>query len=82
MAAEPITKQAYKMAIEALKEHVASVKHAKWECVRIDCDVRYDMVTMRCPICKRWHTGVYHYGYPTEFVNYCPYCGAKMEEEQ
>ena len=62
-----------------LVDDVASIKHGKWECVQIDYDVRCNMATMRCPICKRWHSGVYHYGNPTEYVNYCSYCGARME---
>lgn len=58
---------------------VAEVKHAKWECVDIDYDVRYNMVTMWCPICEKWHSEAYCYGNPTENINYCSHCGAKMD---
>ena len=61
---------------------VQEVKHGKWECVNIDYDVRYNMVTMRCPICEKWHSEVYYYGNPTENINYCPHCGAKMDLEE
>lgn len=60
---------------------VQEVKHGKWECVNIDYDVQYvNIVTMRCPICKRWHSEIYFYGNPVENVNYCPHCGAKMDK--
>lgn len=69
---------------EALKQRneTTEVKHGKWENVNIDYKVRYNMATMRCSICNRWNSKVYHYGNPVENVNYCPYCGAKMDTNE
>lgn len=58
------------------------VKHAHWECVHIDYDVRYNMVTMWCPACEKWHSEAYCYGNPTENINYCPRCGAIMDGKE
>ncbi len=72
-----------KIIEEYIKENdLEKVRHGKWECVHIDYDIRYNVVTMRCPICKRWHSEVYCYGNPTENVNYCSYCGAKMDGDK
>lgn len=59
---------------------VAPVKRGKWEDVEIwetDTSV-VDVVSMRCPVCNRYHNEVYHYGNPTEMAHYCGFCGAKM----
>lgn len=72
--------------IKYINEHaitdVQEVKHAHWEDVNIDYDVQCNMVTMWCPVCKKWHSKVYVYGNPTENINYCSYCGAIMNEKE
>lgn len=62
------------------------VARGKWE----DLEVTYvaDKTTlpferissMRCNQCNRYHTEIYYYGDPTEMANFCPNCGAMMEE--
>ena len=69
---------------------VVEVRHGWWEQVEIlhaedlneedkNCIV---IASMFCPKCKRYHNEVYLYGSPTEFVRYCPNCGAKMDGGQ
>lgn len=60
-----------------LRKHINN----KWEDVRVECPGILDLeiASMRCPTCNRWCNKVYTYGDPTEFVNYCPYCGANMK---
>lgn len=61
---------------------VRPVVRAKWEDVHIDRPEIADLevASMFCPHCNRWHNEVYQYGNPIEFANFCPHCGAKMEE--
>lgn len=62
---------------------VRPVVRAKWEDVHIDRPEIADLevASMFCPNCNRWHNEVYHYGNPTEFANYCCFCGADMRGE-
>ena len=44
-------------------------------------DWAFDLIaSMYCPNCKRYHTEIYRFGDPTYLNNFCPNCGAKMEE--
>ena len=68
-ASESVTKEAYKLAIEALKQ---PKKTGKW----LGASDGYDWYG-KCSCCRAeininsWYTP----------FNYCPKCGAKMEEE-
>ena len=62
---------------------VQEVKHSHWTQVSVTDYQSVDgndvsIASMFCPNCKRWNSKVYLYGNPTEHVNYCPFCGAKM----
>ena len=66
---------------------VRPVVRGRWEDMRvrdystnINGGMKLYVASMFCPVCKRWHNEVYHYGNPTEMAHYCPNCGAKMEE--
>ena len=56
----------------------------KWENVVVWEALIQDMAIaqMRCPMCKRYATHLFHLGYnnPLEGMNYCPYCGERMKE--
>ena len=64
-----------------------AVKHGKW----LDIDVEdvskrsnlpiTTIASMWCNQCNRFHNEIYYYGNPTEYANYCPHCGAKMDGE-
>ena len=65
---------------------VRPVVRGRWEDMRvrdystnINGGMKLYVASMFCPVCKRWHNEVYHYGNPTEMAHYCPNCGAKME---
>ena len=62
---------------------VRPVVRSAWEQVEVmhleDMQAPPDTIaSMYCPNCKRYTNRVYFYGDPTEFVNYCCYCGADM----
>ena len=62
---------------------VRPVVRSAWEQVEVmrleDMQAPPDTIaSMYCPNCKRYTNRVYIYGDPTEFVNYCCYCGADM----
>ena len=67
--------------------HVADVverKKGKWEEVEVtwlaDIEDQPDAIaSMFCPECKHFANHVYHNGSPTNGMNFCPNCGAKME---
>ena len=68
---------------------VREVKRGKWEEVEViwlvDIEDKPDAIaSMFCPKCKRYANHVYHYGNPTDGMNFCPNCGAQMDmrEEQ
>lgn len=64
-------------------------KTGRWEQVEVsyltdmDAGIKESMAiaSMFCPNCKRYHNEVYLYGNPTYGINYCPNCGAKMENK-
>ena len=63
---------------------VEEVRHGEWEDVSTNYstelfDGEFEVATMKCSKCNRYHNEVYHYGNPTEFAHYCPNCGAKMD---
>ena len=66
---------------------VQEVKHSHWTQVSVT-DYQFadgnniSIASMFCPNCKRWNNRVYLYGNPTEHVNYCSFCGAKMDGEE
>ena len=82
--------QTYKHNIENLPAaDVREVKRGKWEEVEViwlvDIEDKPDAIaSMFCPKCKRYANHVYHYGNPTDGMNFCPNCGAQMDmrEEQ
>ena len=62
---------------------VREVKRGKWEEVEViwlvDIEDKPDAIaSMFCPKCKRYANHVYHYGNPTDGMNFCPNCGARM----
>lgn len=66
---------------------VVERRTGKWEEVEIDYISDMDkppeaIASMFCPVCKRYANTIYFYGDPKENMNYCPYCGAKMEVGQ
>ena len=61
---------------------VVEVVRGKWEYVDIVYDGANKISSMRCSNCHKWHNEVFICGNPTDFVNYCSFCGAKMEVEQ
>jgi hypothetical protein len=80
---------AYKEEVDRIpSEDVQEVKRGKWEEVEVSyIEDMYDkgnlpeaIVSMYCPICERYHNEVYWYGNPTENINFCPNCGAKMHD--
>ena len=55
----------------------------KWEAVEwfyLDeaTEIPETICSMRCPVCKSYHSKVYYYGDPTDLMNFCPTCGADM----
>lgn len=68
---DDMTREAFDMAIDLIKEtfpsaDVVPVRHGRWEVVDAEEPRKYG-----CSKCKRlsWH-----------MENYCPNCGAKMDE--
>lgn len=78
----------------SIKERLQSIPAAdvrpavrgKWEDVEITyiadkTTLPFERISsMRCNQCNRYHTEIYYYGNPTEMANFCPNCGARMEE--
>lgn len=62
----------------SVRENVKS----KWEDVEItmitEDNAPSEIMSMFCPVCRRYHNEVYHYGNPIENANFCPRCGADM----
>lgn len=63
---------------------VVEVQHGDWEEVEIkdseEIVIPPSLVTMRCNKCNHYHTTIFfRYGPPTDGMNYCPNCGAKMD---
>lgn len=61
-------------------EEVAPVRRGDWEDVDVAYEEKVDVASMRCSVCYRWNNRVFFYGNPTDFVNFCPFCGAQMKE--
>ena len=66
---------------------VRPVKRASWEDVEViwlaDIEDQPDAIaSMFCPKCKRFANHVYHYGNPTDGMNFCPNCGTDMRNLQ
>ena len=68
-------------------EDVQPVKHGKWDAVEVeDVSTKSNLpittiASMWCNQCNRFHNEIYYYGNPTEYANYCPHCGARMDGE-
>ena len=79
------TEAALNAAIGEIKQipaaDVVEVVRGRWEYVGIVDDGANKISSMRCSNCHKYHNEVYIYGNPTDFVNYCPNCGAKTEEQ-
>lgn len=63
---------------------VEKVRHGEWEdvaCYDAEEIGVTEIASMRCNKCERFHSTVYRYGNPIEMMNYCPFCGAKMDGE-
>lgn len=78
-------RRAAKIVIDFPAADVRPVVRGKWEEVEVvwlaDIEDQPDAIaSMFCPKCKRFSNHVYHYGDPTHGMNYCPNCGAVMEE--
>ena len=67
---------------------IRPVKHGKWDVVEVeDVSTKSSLpittiASMWCSQCNRFHNEIYYYGDPTEYANYCPHCGAKMDGEK
>ena len=61
---------------------VRPVVRGRWTEIHVD-DIgeSVSVASMRCDQCGLYHNEVYFYGAPTENVNFCPNCGAKMGAE-
>lgn len=57
---------------------VEEVKHGEWKEIQFATSW-YSVVSMKCSKCGKYHNEVFTYGNPTENINYCPNCGAKMD---
>lgn len=72
--------EAVKMAVEALKEE--PTKRGRWEQVEVVHDRKdakiQDWQQAKCSVCGRWNTTPFMYYLKLD--NYCPHCGAKMDE--
>lgn len=64
----PYDRQAYDMAIKALKEQ----KHGEWKTVSVECFGGGTMTEYECSLCKERQIIM---------SNYCPNCGARMDSE-
>lgn len=74
-------------AIDAIPAaDVVEVRHESWKDIGImwiDKTNQPDGIsTMFCPACERYATRIYYYGNPTDMMNFCPNCGAKMDGGQ
>lgn len=61
---------------------VEEVRRGLWDKVTIEYNEAANMhiASMRCSVCKRYHSEIYTYGDPTEFLHYCNFCGAINRE--
>lgn len=64
---------------------VSPVLHGKWEeCEIVQEDGDYKIIdewqSARCSVCGKYHTTPYMYHF--DHFNYCPNCGAKMDERR
>ena len=72
------------MVEDAVAADVQSVVRGTWEDVDVQEVSAYTslpitvITSMRCNKCLKYHNEVYFYGNPTEYVNFCPNCGADM----
>lgn len=65
------------------RRDVRPVVRGKWEEVEViypdDFEKHYPSIaSMFCPNCQKYASTVFHYGNPTDMMNFCPNCGAKM----
>ena len=60
------------------------VRHGQWEQVEVVHDRKdakiQDWQQAKCSVCGRWQTTPFMYYLKLD--NYCPHCGAKMDEEE
>lgn len=63
------------VAIEILAADVAPVRHGKWELYNVIFDI------LKCTSCGSTINCNDYGEYYMHHLKYCPYCGAKMEEE-
>ena len=66
-------------------DNIKPVVSSKWEdvdVIDISGRIGFDTVaSMFCPVCKRYHNEVYHYGNPVEMAHFCSNCGADMRKK-
>lgn len=66
---------------------VQPMKHGRWDVVEVeDVSTKSNLpittiASMWCNRCNRFHNEIYYYGNPTEYANFCPNCGARMDGE-
>ena len=74
--------RARELIVNAPAVDVAPVRHGRWEQKEVfeakDCVD--ELQSAFCPVCQRYHTTPYSYYF--SHYNYCPHCGAKMEESE
>ena len=54
-------------------------RHGKWkEYQRLEANIVGELQSAECSVCGRYHTTPYMHSY--DYYEYCPWCGAKMDE--
>lgn len=71
-----------KAVVSAQPIEAEPIKHGRWEQVEVVHDRKdakiQDWQQAKCSVCGKWHTTPYMYYLKLD--DYCPNCGAKMDE--
>ena len=59
------------------------IRHGRWKSMEKIYDDKAEYITewqqAECSVCHKWHTTPYMYFF--KYDNFCPNCGARMDEE-